>query len=127
MLNLKNMVLVSGASALMAVMALTGCEMTHHDTGGRTAGRVLDDKVITENVKDKLNHEPVYKFGDVDVKTFDGAVQLSGFVDTDEQRRRAGELAQSVEGVARVINNVALKAQGSTLPATGRVPADQSK
>ena len=100
MLNLKKMVLVGGMSAMFA---LTGCEMFNHDHD-RTVGRTIDDKTITSTVKHDLNREPVYKFSGVDVKTFDGVVQLSGFVDTDEQKRRAGDIAQRSEGVTQVVN-----------------------
>jgi hyperosmotically inducible protein len=109
MRNLKKLVLAGGASAIIAVVTLTGCQMTGHSSGDRTAGRALDDKHITMNVEEKLREEPVYKFSDVDVKTFAGVVQLSGFVSSDEQKRRAGELAQRVEGVSRVVNNITLK------------------
>ncbi|HLP76447.1 MAG TPA: BON domain-containing protein [Candidatus Paceibacterota bacterium] len=109
MRNLKNVLLLTGTSAMLALTALTGCEMTGHHSGDRSAGRALDDKVITSKVEGELKDEPVYKFADVDVKTFAGVVQLSGFVDTDEQKQRAGELAQNVEGVARVVNNITLK------------------
>jgi osmotically-inducible protein OsmY len=115
MRNLKNLVLVGGAAA---IVALTGCEMieNHNKTSDRSAGRELDDKVITETVKKDLNQEPVYKFGDVDVKTFGGVVQLSGFVNTDEQKQRAAQIAQHVDGVSQVVNNISLKpvAQGRT-------------
>jgi hyperosmotically inducible periplasmic protein len=110
MLNLKKIVLVSGMSA---IVALTGCEMMNHHSGDRTAGRALDDKTITATVKHDLNREPVYKFTDVDVKTFDGVVQLSGFVSTEEQKRRAGDIAHQAEGVTQVVNNITLKPSGN--------------
>jgi len=115
MLNLKKMFLVGG---MCAAFALTGCEMLNHH-GDRTMGRRLDDSTITSTVKHDLNREPVYKFGDVDVKTFDGVVQLSGFVNTDEQKNRAGEIARQAEGVTQVVNNITLKPQGNLQP-TGR-------
>jgi len=115
MLNLKKMFLVGGMSAMFA---LTGCEMMNHH-GDRTMGRRLDDSTVTSTVKHDLNREPVYKFGDVDVKTFDGVVQLSGFVDTNDQKQRAGEIAQHAEGVVQVVNNITLKPQGNLQP-TGR-------
>lgn len=120
MRNLKTLLLTGGASAAIAVVALTGCQMTGSHEGDRTAGRALDDRVITENVREKLRDEPVYKFSDVDVKTFAGVVQLSGFVDTDAQKRRAGEVAQNVDGVTRVVNNITLKPETGTLTPTGR-------
>jgi hyperosmotically inducible periplasmic protein len=118
MLNLKKMLLVGGMSA---AFALSGCSMLNHRSGDRTMGRVIDDKTITSAVKHDLNHEPVYKFGDVDVRTFDGVVQLSGFVDTDEQKNRAGEIARQEEGVNQVVNNISLKpGQQNNLQPTGR-------
>ena len=116
MLNLKKLVLVGGMSA---VFALTGCEMLNHHSGDRTAGRALDDKTVTASVQHDLNREPVYKFDGVDVKTYDGVVQLSGFVDTDEQKRRAGDIAKHSEGVTQVVNNISLKPAGNMQP-TGR-------
>ena len=121
MRNLKKLILVGGTSAVLAVTALTGCEMFRggSDSSDRTAGRQLDDKHITASVEKKLKAEPVYKFSEVDVKTFAGVVQLSGFVSSDEQKSRAGNLAQQVEGVARVVNNITLK-PNSPLEPTGR-------
>jgi hyperosmotically inducible protein len=113
MLNLKKLVLLGGMSA---VMALTGCEMMNHHSGDRTAGRALDDKTITATVQHDLNREPVFKFTDVDVKTYDGVVQLSGFVDTQEQKRRAEEIAKRAEGVTQVVDNITLKPANSLTP-----------
>src|ERR1700761_3418842 len=73
MLNLKKTILVGG---MTAVIALTGCEMMNNHSGDRTAGRALDDKTITATVQHDLNRAPVYKFDGVDVKTYDGVVQL---------------------------------------------------
>jgi osmotically-inducible protein OsmY len=119
MRNLKKLILTSGMSAALVATGLTGCSMFHNESSDRSEGRQLDDKIITERVQEKLQTEPVYKFTDVDVKTFAGVVQLSGFVNTDEQKRKAGELAQNVEGVARVVNNISLK-PGSDLTPTSR-------
>jgi len=115
MRNLKKIIMASGAGA---ILALTGCEsMNHHNAeSDRSAGRALDDKTITEAVKDDLNREPVYKFNGVDVKTFSGVVQLSGFVDTNEQKQRAAEIAQREPGVAQVVNNITLKPANNLTP-----------
>ena len=113
---IKKILLVSGMSA---IFALTGCEMLNHTGGDRTAGRALDDKTITSTVKHDLNRDPLYKFNGIDVATFDGVVQLSGFVDTDQQKQRAGEIAQHAEGVERVVNNITLKPNGGNLQPTG--------
>lgn len=124
MRNLKKLFLTTGAGAVVAVMALTGCEMMNHSSqsGERTAGRTLDDKTITENVKHGLDREPVYKFSDVDVKTFNGVVELSGFVTTDDQKTRAAQIAQQVPGVAQVVNSIALKSAGNLAPTGAAQP-----
>lgn len=105
---------------MSAMFALTGCEMMNHHSGDRTAGRVLDDKSITATVQHDLNREPVFKFNDVDVKTFDGVVQLSGFVSSEDQKRRAGEIAKQADGVTQVVNNITLKPYGNNLAPTSR-------
>jgi hyperosmotically inducible protein len=122
MRNLKKLVFVGYASACIAATALTGCKMLgdhSSSSSDRTAGRELDDKNITENVQKKLESEPIYKFTDVDVKTFAGVVQLSGFVSTEDQKRRAAEVAQTVDGVTQVVNNLTLK-PGTSLSPTSR-------
>jgi hyperosmotically inducible protein len=109
MRNIKTLVCLSGATAAICVAGLTGCSTWGNHTSDRTEGRIIDDKKITAKVEAALTTAPVYKFNDVDVKTFNGVVQLSGFVTTDEQKRQAGEIAQRVEGVAQVINSITMK------------------
>ncbi len=79
---------------------------------------MVDDRRLTSAVESQLKNEPVYKFSDVEVKTFNGAVQLSGFVTTSGQKQRAGELAERVPGVAQVVNSITLKPE--PLTPTGR-------
>src|SRR5438067_6456876 len=104
MRNLNRIMLVTSLSAAAAVTCFTGCSTFERNTSERTAGRIVDDRKIASNVRSELRREPVFKFHDVDVKTFDGVVQLSGFVNTDEQKRRAEELARQVPGVVEVQN-----------------------
>ena len=107
--------LLLGAAA--AVLGLTGCESSYnHASADRSEGRKVDDHRITAQIKSDLNHEPVYKFNDVDVKTFNGVVQLSGFVSTEDQKRRAAEIAQTVPGVAQVQNAISLKSEPAPSP-----------
>ena len=117
MANLKKLLLIGGSTAAVVLAGLTGCQT--RDTSDRTAGRIIDDKAITERVEDRLKEDPLYKFTGVDVRTFAGVVQLSGFVDTQEQKNRAGGLAQNVQGVTRVINNIALKPDTGLTPTGG--------
>jgi osmotically-inducible protein OsmY len=100
--------------------SFSGCAVFQgEEKGDRTAGRVVDDTHLVTKVKDALKSEPVYKFSDVDVKAYNGVVQLSGFVNSQEQKQRAAELAQRVEGVAQVVNSIALKPEVPT--PTGRI------
>jgi len=112
MQHFKHLMLVTGASAVLAVAGLSGCASWGHRSDERSEGRVVDDHKISSEVRHDLATEPVYKFDDVDVRTFNGVVQLSGFVNTEEQRRRAAELAQQVPGVTQVENNITLKPTG---------------
>ena len=123
MTNFKKLMLITSATAALTVTTFTGCETwrahTTSDRSDRSAGRMVDDEHITAGIKSGLRTEPTYKFNDVDVKTFNGVVQLSGFVNSNDQKTRAGEIAQRTEGVSQVQNNILLK-PASTTP-TGRV------
>jgi hyperosmotically inducible protein len=72
---------------------------------GRTTGQVIDDATITTKVKAKLFDESILRGFAISVETFQGEVTLTGAVDNDEQKERAGEIAGSVSGV-RGLNNL---------------------
>jgi hypothetical protein len=116
--NLKKIILIGGVTAAVALTGLTGCQ-TRSAGDARTQGQIVDDNKITRTVQTELRNEPVYKFNDVDVRTYGRVVQLSGFVATEQQRNRAGELAQQAPGVARVVNSIAIQPD-TTLTPTGR-------
>lgn len=86
----------------LLVLALAGCTaMT-----GKTAGRNVDDATITASVKSQLVMEKAANFTRIDVDTNNGVVNLNGVVESPSQKERAQELAQRVDGVKRVINNL---------------------
>ena len=119
--NIKNLLLLGAA----AVLGFTGCETYHHNTAGeRSEGRKVDDRRIAAEIRSELRREPVYKFNDVDVRTFNGVVQLSGFVNTEDQKRCAADIAQRVEGVSQVQNAISLKPEVPT--PTGRYGGNAS-
>jgi hyperosmotically inducible protein len=118
MKNLKFYALILGASVVLSLSGLTGCKTSESDDG-RSSGRVVDDEKLTDQVEERLQREPVFKYTDVDVRTFNGVVQLSGFVTSEEQKQRAGELAAQTPGVAQVVNNISLKVTPPASP-TGR-------
>src|SRR6202158_6552210 len=86
------------AVALSAAL-LGGCAAspTHESTG-----QYLDDTTITTKVKSELLGKEGLSSTDVSVKTDRGVVRLSGFAKSEEDRVRAGQIAQAVGGVRRV-------------------------
>jgi len=75
-------------------------------TDERPAGTMLDDAAITAKVKTELINEKTVKARNIDVDTVAGVVVLSGYVDSQREADRAGFLAKSVPGVARVKNEL---------------------
>lgn len=76
---------------------------------GQETGHPLTDSTITAKVKAALVREKDLSAMDVNVETKGGVVQLSGFVDAKDQQDRAGKIAQSIEGVKDVKNDLQLK------------------
>jgi osmotically-inducible protein OsmY len=90
------------AALMLAVLmgsALVGC--TSVPTQQPTA-EVIDDGVVTAKVKAALVDDPLTKVHQINVETFKGNVQLSGFVESDEARSRALKLARDIDGVKNV-------------------------
>ena len=112
----------TGVAAAFALLAMAGCI----STPDRSAGRVLDDKMIASKVKGALNDAKIFKFDDVKVATYKGVVQLSGFVDTDEQKQKAGEIAKRVDWVRDVVNNISLKPHDEYPTPTGRASGERN-
>jgi len=74
-----------------------------------TTGQVIDDTVITSTVKARLIEDPTTKAHQVNVESQKGVVQLTGFVDDAAARSRATQLAQSVDGVRDVRNDLEIR------------------
>jgi len=75
----------------------------------QSTGAYIDDAVITTRVKTELAKDPVAKATQVQVETYNGVVQLSGFVDSQQSADRAVELARGVPGVSAVRNDIRVK------------------
>ena len=78
---------------------LTGCS---HTPRQQPTAEAIDDGVVTAKVKAKLIEDPVTKAHQINVDTFKGVVQLSGFVETEQARARALQLAKETAGVRSV-------------------------
>ena len=80
--------------------------------GSRTqssTGEYLDDSMITSKVKAKLLDDKEVSGLAVNVETFKGVVQLSGFVKSEAERQKAVQLARSVGGVKDIKDDIRLK------------------
>lgn len=75
----------------------------------QSVGEYLDDTVITTKVKAALLNDEAVSGLAITVNTFNGVVQLGGFVDTTDEIRRAGRIAKQVSGVRTVKNDIVLK------------------
>lgn len=91
---------------LVGVVALSACA-----SGPRSesTGQYIDDTVITTKVKTAVFDDPALKSTEINVETFKGQVQLSGFVSSQDAINRAVMLARGVDGVAGVTNRMQLK------------------
>lgn len=92
-----------GVFALLLTVACAG------GPGQSSTGEYIDDSVITGRVKSAIIKDDSLNAAEVNVETFKGQVQLSGFVGSKEEMDKAVELARSVKGVESVKNDMRLK------------------
>ncbi len=96
-------------SALFLALTLAfvvGCASTSTQEG---TGEYVDDSVITTKVKAAIFNEPSLKVAEINVETFKGVVQLSGFVSSHDAANKAVTLARGVNGVKSVKNDMRVK------------------
>lgn len=96
------------STLILAAMLATvlGCASTSKHEG---TGEYLDDSVITTKVKAAVYNEPTLKSAEINVETFKGVVQLSGFVNSQSDINRAVEVARGVKGVVSVKDDMRVK------------------
>ncbi len=102
----KNRMLIGYLVLLMLVATLVVCTTTY---AKESAGKYVDDSVITTKVKALIAEDGFLKSFQISVKTYKGTVQLSGFVDSKETAAKAGQIARSVKGVRSVKNSLIVK------------------
>ncbi len=96
-------------SAIFLALTLTvvvGCASTAKQEG---TGEYFDDSAITTKVKAVIFNEPTLKVAEINVETFKGVVQLSGFVSSQDAAAKAIELARGVGGVKSVKDDMRVK------------------
>jgi len=92
--------------ATSLLVSLAACAPTPTREG---TGEYIDDSVITGKVKAAFAADPTVKATQVQVETFKGTVQLSGFVDSRESAEKAVEIARGVKGVKSVKNDTVIR------------------
>ena len=92
--------------SIIMLIATLGCASTRTHEG---TGEYVDDSVITTKVKAAIFNEPGLKVSEVQVETFKGVVQLSGFVSSRADIKDAVRVASAVNGVKSVTNDMQLK------------------
>jgi len=96
-------------SALFVAITLvlaSGCASTYNQ---ESTGEYVDDSVITAKVKKTIFNDPLLKVAEINVETFKGAVQLSGFVSSQLAADRAVLVTRGVSGVTSVKNAMHIK------------------
>jgi osmotically-inducible protein OsmY len=88
------------------IAVFVGCASTRTK---ESTGEYVDDSTITSKVKAAIFNDPALKVFQINVETFKGEVQLSGFVDSAQNVSKAGEVARGVGGVKSVKNNLIVK------------------
>jgi osmotically-inducible protein OsmY len=103
---LKRHRMVSFLVCIGLIAVFMGCAST---PTRESSGEYVDDSTITTKVKAAIFNDPSLKVFQINVETFKGEVQLSGFVDSAQAVKKAGEVARSVGGVKSVKNNLIVK------------------
>ena len=103
MTNLKR---ISSLLAAFAMATTLGCASTSKSEG---TGEYVDDTVITAKVKTAIFEQPGLKSAEINVETFKGVVQLSGFVSSQASANTAVDTARHVTGVQSVKNDMRVK------------------
>lgn len=103
---MKNFTRATIVASALVLTAIAGCSSTprHESTG-----QYIDDSAITTSVKAAIFNEPALKSAEINVETFKGRVQLSGFVSSKASIDRAVVVAQGVKGVTSVANDMRVK------------------
>ncbi|HZM34453.1 MAG TPA: BON domain-containing protein [Burkholderiales bacterium] len=103
--NRRNMM---GAVLGAAVLALAAC--TTNPENKRTTGETAGDAAVTAKVKTAIATDVGARTASVvNVNTYNGVVQLTGFVDNEEQKKQAEAAAKQVDGVKSVKNDIRIK------------------
>ncbi len=97
---------IAAISSVLLLGGLTGCASTGKQ---ESTGQYMDDTAITAKVKAAIFEDPSLKSAEINVETFKGRVQLSGFVTSRAAIDRGVAVARGVGGVSSVANDMRVK------------------
>jgi osmotically-inducible protein OsmY len=97
---------ISAMILAFALVFVVGCAAPEKQ---ETVGEYIDDSVVTTRAKAAILDDPALRVNEISVETFDGVVQLSGFVSSQAEINRAVQLVRSVNGVQSVKNDMRVK------------------
>ncbi|AYF90784.1 BON domain-containing protein [Pseudomonas sp. DY-1] len=100
-MDLKTLLIAATVAAGLPFIG--GCALPEHE---QSSSEVLSDIALTTRVKSALLMENDVNSFDIKVKTFNGTVQLTGFVDSQWQIDKAVQVAAAVDGVRQVKNDL---------------------
>jgi len=93
-------------ACILLITSFMGCAATRKS---ESTGEYIDDSTITTKVKAAIFEEDTLKTLQITVVTYKTVVQLSGFVDSDQNVRKAGQVALRVKGVTAVKNDLVVR------------------
>ena len=94
------------AAAILGLALVAGCASTAKQ---ESTGEYIDDTTLTTKVKAKFIDDKAVSSMNINVETFKGTVQLSGFANSQAEADRAVQIARATEGVKAVKNDIRLK------------------
>ena len=103
---MKRLNIFAAVFSAVLLLSVVACAPTPTKEG---TGEYVDDTVITTKVKAAILNEPGLKSAEINVETFKGVVQLSGFVSSQADINKAVEVARGVNGVKSVKHDMRLK------------------
>lgn len=103
---MKKIQIISTFFVTLFLIFSLGCASTEKNS---STGEIIDDTVITTRVKAAILADDQVKFTEVNVETFKGVVQLSGFVSSRSDINRAVAIARDIKGVKSVTNDMRVK------------------
>ncbi len=103
---MKNLRIVTSLLGALMLTTVVGCTSTPTT---KSLGEVVDDAAITAKVKSAFAIDPILKATEIQVETYKGVVQLSGFVAQPSDIPNASAVARSVKGVQSVKNDIRVK------------------